>query len=185
MKRMVALAGAVLVVSIGVALAASDEIPQMPEPQKEHQWLQQLAGEWECDVECFLPEQPVMKSKGTESVRSVGGFWVLAENRGEFQGAPFHGILTLGYDAEGKKYVGTWVDSMSGHLWTYEGSVDAAGRALTLEAEGPCCMTPGKDAKFREVLEVKDKDHKTFRSAVQGEDGKWIPMMSIEYRRKK
>ncbi len=48
-------------------------------PQQEHEWLGQLIGDWESEMECVMgPDQPPMKSKGTESVRSLGGlgaFW--------------------------------------------------------------------------------------------------------------
>jgi hypothetical protein len=52
-------------------------------------------------------------------------------------------VLTLGYDADTKKYVGIWIDSFNSYLWKYEGTVNAAANALTLETEGPCPMAPG------------------------------------------
>ena len=97
---------------------------------------------------------------------------------------PFTGILTIGFDPKKDKYIGTWVDSMTGQLWTYEGEVGAEGKTLTLNAEGPSPMDPTQTAKFREVIEIKDKDHRTFQSSVQGEDGKWVPMMTATYARK-
>ena len=50
------------------------------EPQKEHLWLQKLVGEWTCEAEMTMkPDEPPAKSKGTETVRSLGGLWILAE----------------------------------------------------------------------------------------------------------
>jgi hypothetical protein len=54
----------------------------MIEPQKEHQWLKKLVGEWTCESDCSMgPGKPSEKFKGTESVRSLGGLWILAEGR--------------------------------------------------------------------------------------------------------
>jgi hypothetical protein len=168
------------------SMTCAAEAPDFPAPQKEHQWLQQLVGEWEAEVEMFMvPGQPPVKSTGTESIRAVGGFWVVAESRGEAMGHPFTGLMTLGYDVETAQYVGTWIDSMSGYLWKYEGTLDPSGKVLTLAAEGPCPMAPGELSKFKEVLELKSPDHKVFTSSIQGKDGKWTKVMTINYRRTK
>jgi hypothetical protein len=74
---------------------------------------------------------------------------------------------------------------MTGHLWAYDGEVDKAGKVLTLETEGPCPAAPGRVSRFREVLEVRSKDHKVFSSSMEGEDGKWTTFMTIDYRRAK
>ncbi|MEX0713880.1 MAG: DUF1579 family protein [Pirellulales bacterium] len=170
----------------GAAMLGGKEVPQLPVPEKEHEWLGQLAGEWETEGEAFLePGKPPIKCQGTESARRIGGFWIVAENKGTFMDVPVTGVLTLGYDPQKKKYVGTWIDSVSNYLWSYEGTVDAGGKTLTLETEGPSHDTPGKLAKFKEVIEVKTDDHKVFTSSVQGEDGKWSTIVTIHYRRKK
>jgi hypothetical protein len=161
------------------------EMPKMPPPQKEHAWLQQFVGEWTSEGEMFMePGKPPMKSTGTESTRALGGFWIVAENKSTFMDQPFTGVLTLGYDPEKKQYVGTWIDSVNSHLWTYAGTVDAAGKTLTLETEGPCPGKPGQLSKFKETVEFKSKDHKVFSSSIQGDDGKWTTIMTINYRRK-
>src|SRR5688572_8060718 len=105
----------------------------------------------------IYPSKPPMKLKGTESSRMIGGFWAMCELKGEMMGTPYTGILTLGYDEEKKKYVGTWIDSMTGYLWTYTGSLDAGSKMLSLDTEGP--GHDGKLCRFRETIEVKDKDH--------------------------
>jgi hypothetical protein len=43
------------------------------ESQQEHQWLQQLVGEWTYETEATMqPSQPPLKCKGSERVRSLG-----------------------------------------------------------------------------------------------------------------
>src|SRR5688572_14822638 len=99
--------------AFGQTTGTQMQMPDMPKPQKEHEWLKQLEGEWEYDAEMGMELGKMdMKSKGTESVKSVGGFWVVSENKGEMMGEPFQGVLTLGYSPEKSKYVATWVDSM-------------------------------------------------------------------------
>src|SRR5262245_2273395 len=126
MKK-IAVAGFVMALLAGATVVRAQQTPELPKPGKEHQWLQQLAGEWDCDVEMYMePGKPPQKCKGTESIRSLGGFWTLSEQKGEFMGMSFNGLLTLGYDPEKEKYVGTWVDNMTNYLWKYEGSLDAS-----------------------------------------------------------
>ncbi len=183
MTSRIVVAGCVAALLIGVVAARADETGFQPaQPQKEHEWLRQLVGEWESEVECAVdPAKPPQKTKGTESGRLVGELWVVLENRGEFMGRPFTGVLTLGYDPERKKFIGTWCDSMSTHLWQYEGTLDASGKILTLESEGPC--PTGGQVRVRETIEIEGRDHKVFTSKVEI-DGKWQTGMTIQYRRK-
>jgi hypothetical protein len=105
----------------------------------EHAWLQKLVGEWTAEMECSMgPDQPKVKSTGTETVRSVGGLWTLGEGKGEGpDGAPMASFMTLGYDPKKGKFVGTFIASMMTHLWKYEGTLNAARTVLTLDTEGP------------------------------------------------
>jgi len=45
--------------AVTVLLAQSP--PEMPAPQKEHEWLKQFVGEWESVEATILPDQPGMK----------------------------------------------------------------------------------------------------------------------------
>jgi len=164
---------------------SAQEMPEMPKPVKEHEWLAQLAGEWESTMKCEAEPGKVMEGKSSEKARMLGGFWIVSEGQGEMMGGKFSSILTLGYDPEKKKFIGTWVDSMTSTMWQYTGTLDEATNTLTLESEGPSPMEPGKTCKFKEVIVIKDKDHKTFTSNIQGEDGKWKEMMTASSTRKK
>jgi len=169
----------------GIAKASAQEVPKMPEPVKEHKWLEQFAGEWESEVEAFMPGGDSLKGKSTETAKMMGGFWLISNGTGEMMGMKMNSVLTLGYDPDKKKYVGTWIDSMTSMLWKYEGSVDDAGKTLTLETEGPCMMKAGQMTKFKEVMQIIDKDNKVFSSSMLGDDGKWVPVMKVTSKRKK
>ena len=156
------------------------------EPQTEHRWLQKLVGEWVYETEAQMePGKPLEKFTGTESVRSLGGLWILAEGKGEMPGGGAATMmLTLGYDPQWKRYVGTWVGSMMTHLWVYDGVLDADGKSLTLDTEGPDMSIDGKLAKYRDVYEIKSDDRRTVTSHILGDDGTWQVMMKASYRRK-
>lgn len=168
------------------SILAAQEAPKFPAAQQEHEWLKQFAGEWETESEGSMgPGQPVMKCKGTINSRMLGGFWVVSDLKSEMMGMSVNALQTIGYDGQLKKYVGTWVDSMMGYLWKYEGAVDPSGKILTLEAEGPNFMAEGKLTKFRDAYEFKSKDHVVMTSSMLGPDGKWTTFMTGNARRKK
>jgi hypothetical protein len=161
---------------------------EMTTPQREHRWLERFIGEWTSETEMSMePGKPAEKCHGTDTVRSLGGLWILAEGQGEMPGGgPVSMVLTLGYDPQRKRFVGTWIGSMMTHLWVYEGSLDAADRALTLETEGPSMAAPeSKMAKYRDVMEFKSNDHRVLTSHTLSEDGVWHQFMTVHYRRKK
>jgi hypothetical protein len=155
------------------------------EPQKEHQWLQNLVGDWTYESECVMgPDQPKQKATGTQSVTSLGGFWIIGEGKGEMPGggdATMH--LTIGYDPAKGHYAGSWVGSMMPTLWTYEGKLDDSGKVLTLEAVGPSFAGDGTTATYHDIIELKDAKTYLFRSRVKGEDGTWNEFMTAEYKR--
>jgi hypothetical protein len=156
-------------------------------PQKEHQWLERLVGEWTSEAEMAAePGKPPERCKGTERVRSLGGLWILAEGTGEMPGGgAAQTMMTLGYDPQRKRCVGTFVASMMTHLWIYEGALDAAGRVLTLETEGPSMAAEGTMTRYRDVMEVESDDHRVLTSHMLGEDGTWRLFMTAHYRRKR
>jgi hypothetical protein len=157
------------------------------EPQKEHHWLQQLVGEWTSEAEAIMgPDKPPEKFTGTESVRSIGGLWVMCEGRGEMPGGGIATtIMTLGYDPVRKRYVGTFMGSMMTHLWVYEGGLDSTGKVLTLDTEGPNVAAEGKMTKYKDVIELRSDDHRVLTSHMLGDDGKWYGFMTAHYRRRK
>lgn len=157
-----------------------------PEPQAEHQWLQKLVGEWTSEAECVMgPDKPPEKFHGTESVRSIGGLWTMGEGRGEMPGGGAAvTIMTLGYDPARKRFVGTFIGSMMTHMWVYDGTLDAAGKVLTLDTEGPHFGAEGKLTKYKDIIEFVSDDHRTLRSQMLIDDGTWSRFMTAHYRRK-
>lgn len=155
------------------------------EPQKEHQWLSKLVGEWTFETECSMgPDQPPSKTQGTEVVRSLGGLWIVAEAECVMEGGGWKSIMTLGFDPATKRFVGMFIATMMTHMWVYNGSLDAAERVLTLDTVGPN-FTDGSMIKYQDLIEILADDHRTLSSQAIGDDGQWRPFMKAHYRRKR
>lgn len=163
------------------ALAApllAQEAPPAAEPTPEHQWLEKFSGEWEVTNKAFDPDgNEIMTCEGSYSARMLGSFWLIGDAIGEWAGTKVHAVQTIGYDSEHKQYVGTWIDSVSDHMWEYTGSLNESKTKLTLEAEGPNFMGDGKMTKFRDAYEFKSPDHIVATSSMLGNDGKWVEFM--------
>jgi hypothetical protein len=157
------------------------------EPQKEHQWLQKLVGKWTFEGECIMgPDQPPTKHTGSETVRSIGGLWTLGEGTGAGpDGGQMTSIMTLGYDPQTKRFVGTFIASMMTHMWIYNGTLDASGKVLTLDTEGPDFSGGPGMVKYQDIIEFVNDDHRILRSQLVGPDGKWNQFMTANYRRQK
>ena len=154
------------------------------EPRDEHRWLGRLVGEWTSEAEMSMGPQ-AEKSRGSESVRTLGDLWVLCEGTGEMPGGGTAKMLmTLGYDPAKQRFVGTWVGSMMTHMWVYEGTLDATRRILTLESEGPSMAGDGTTSRYRDMIEMKSDDYRMLTSHALGPDGKWQKFMTAHYRRR-
>ena len=76
-----------------------------------HQWLQRLVGDWTFEAEMRpTPDAPNGIYRGRERVRSLGDSGVVCETEWELpDGGTQLSTMTLGYDAEKGRYVGTVV----------------------------------------------------------------------------
>lgn len=152
---------------------------------REHRWLDKLVGDWTAEVECQMgPDQPPSKSGGVESVRSLGGLWTIGEGQMDTpDGSPMKSIMTLGFDPTKGRFVGTFIASMMTHLWSYDGALDASEKILTLDAEGPAFSGEGM-AKYQDIVEFVDENHRILKSQFQDEHGNWQHFMTAHYHRK-
>jgi hypothetical protein len=170
-----------------LSLAAGVVAAQAPTPPKagpEHEILKSDVGSWEAIVESFMPGAPApITSKGTETNQLMGGLWLVTDFKGEMMGSPFQGHGVMGYDATKKKYVGTWVDTMSSGLGVSESTWDAATKTLTGTIEAP--DPAGQLQKMKSVVTYKDPDTRVFTLSGAGPDGKDVKFMTITYKRKK
>lgn len=159
----------------------------MQKPEKEHEWLMQLVGEWTFENECVMgPNGETMKSSGREVVRAVGDLWVIGEMTGQMpDGSDMTGIITLGFDTRVRRFVGTWIGSPMSHMFVYDGTRDVGGKVLTLNCQGPSFTDPTKLAKYQDIVEIRSRDERRLSSQFQDAEGKWHRFMEGSYRRVK
>jgi hypothetical protein len=160
---------------VGPALVRAQELPK---PGPEHELFKDFEGTWDAKVKFGTQE-----SKGTAVYKlECGGMWLACEFNGEFGGQKFQGRGIDGYDADKKKYVGIWVDSMTTSPMISEGTYDPKTKTLTYRSEGK--GPDGKPMKIRSSTVIKDKDHHEHQMFSTGEDGKEQLIMTIQYERR-
>lgn len=157
--------------------------PMATPPAPEHGWLHRLVGDWEFEHEATMPDGTPATGRGIERVRALGPYWVIGEGEG---GMPGGGTMcwrvTMGFDTETGRFTGSWVGSMMGNLFVYDGALSEDRTTLTLENEGPAFGGPGR-ARYRDIVTLETDDLRRIASEVQGEDGSWTRFMSGSMRR--
>lgn len=147
-------------------------------------WLKRLAGDWTYEMEAEgEPGQPPIRDTGSEHVRALEDVWVQCEAQGtQPDGTQATSLMTLGYDRDKGRYMGTFISAMMTHLWVYEGTMDDAG-VLVLECEGPSYPFDGAMANYRDTIQMVDDDNRVHTSSYQRPDGTWHQFMTTRYRR--
>ena len=139
----------------------AQEPPPAPKPSAEHQILAADAGTWDATIKSYMggPDSDPLVSKGVE-VNEVltGGLWVLSRFEGSFGPAKFEGRGQFGFDPAKKKYVGSWIDSMSPSLSILEGTYDAKTKTMSYVGDG---YDPSSKAKYTQRMVTTSKDDGT------------------------
>lgn len=175
------------IVLVLVVLGPARSQDSFPKATAEHERLKEEVGTWDASLRSWMqgPGAEPTVSTGVETVKLMpGGFWILAEFDGKFGDIPFSGAGHTGYDPLKKKYVGTWVDSMSPSMLITEGDYDPATKTLTMHAKGK--EPSGKDYEARMVSTHKDKNTRVFSMSMKSDDagGEFVKMLEITYTRR-
>lgn len=166
----------------------AQESPPAPKATPEHKILAEDEGTWDATIKSYFagPDAEPKVSKGTE-VNTVlpGGLWVLSKFEGDVEGTKFEGRGQFGYDPSKKKYVGTWIDTMTPTLSVLEGTYDAKTKTMTFVGDGYDLESKTKFTQ-KMVTTMKDDGTRVFRLYMKfaGSDDE-IKFMEVEYTKRK
>jgi hypothetical protein len=164
---------------------AAAEKAQKPGP--EHEKLKALVGTWDVTMKMYNPMKPTappMEQKGGVAKYELilDGRYLAEDFSSSFMGKPFAGRGLNGYDNLKKKYVWTWVDTMSTGVFVSEGTADATGKVITTTAEE--LDHHGKKHAIRSVTTTNSDKQRTMEMFKTGDDGKEVKTMELVYTRK-
>ncbi|MFZ7113662.1 MAG: DUF1579 domain-containing protein [Desulfatiglandales bacterium] len=152
-------------------------------PGDRHKILAGMAGRWTTRTR-YWPEagKPPMESVGTcEQKMILDGRFLQQEFRGEMMGKPFMGIGVTGYDNHTRKYVSTWMDSMSTSILFFKGT-ELNGKTISQACSyddpvrGPM--------RWRSVTRILNENSHVFEMYGTDSTGKEERMMEIIYTRR-
>jgi Protein of unknown function (DUF1579) len=173
------------IVCVHLQPALAQEGPMTPKPTPQHELLKKDVGTWDATVMSWeKPGAEPMQSKATEKNELFpGGYWLVSRFEGSFGDLKFTGMGQFGYDPQQKKYVGTWIDSMSPYLMVTKADYDPATKTLTGTGETRDPAT-NKVMTTKSVSRYIDDNTRTFAMYTTGADGKEWKMMEITYKRR-
>ncbi|MFI5456465.1 MAG: DUF1579 domain-containing protein [Isosphaerales bacterium] len=176
----------VIVAGTGITPSRAGNQPPTVEPTSHHKLLAKDAGTWDASVKTWTggPDSEPMVSKGVETNSMIGGLWLVTEFKGEFGGQTFEGRGQTGYDTNKKKYVGTWVDTMTTEIMVSEGDHDEKTQTTTMTSKGK--DHAGKPYESKQVSEHKGDDTRVFTMFMKSADTKdeFVKAMEITYTRR-
>jgi Protein of unknown function (DUF1579) len=172
--------------AITVGFAGGAQQPDIGKPGAEHKVLEPLVGTFTAKIKFWMdPTKAPSDSEGTITRKWImDGRFLHEDVEATFAGMPFKGMGITGYDAFKKKYVATWVDSMSTNITMMEGTYDAKAKTLNITFDD-IDPSNGKKMKGREKLHIVDNDHHVQDMYKTVEGGKETKVMEIHYHRAK
>ncbi|QDT04002.1 hypothetical protein K227x_23880 [Rubripirellula lacrimiformis] len=146
-----------LAIAFCITSSSSGQAPQLPQPGPEFDVFKADIGSWDVQIKTWEGGGEPTISTGRETNRMLGGFWMLSNFQANLMGLNFQGHGMYSYDADAKKYVGTWIDSMGATKMDLIGTYDSESKTITYEG-----TAPGPDGNpSKHVLATKYRDDGT------------------------
>lgn len=125
-------------------------------PGDPHRLLARMAGSWTIKSMFWMdPQSPLLEANNScEQEMILGGRYLQQKYTGQMEGEAFTGIGLIGYDNHAKRYVSTWIDTMSTGIYFFEGASSKDGNTLTMKSSS---NDPLKGPmKYRQVTRIVD-----------------------------
>jgi len=153
-------------------------------PGEQHKQLASLAGSWTTKTKEWMePNKPPVESTGTAEMKMLlDGRFLQQELTGQIMGQPFSGIEITAYDNLLKRYVTSWMSTMSTGIFMMEGTASTDGKTITLK--GQHAEPGGGYMKHRAIWKIVDSNTQTFDMYGTHPGGKEWKMMETTYTRK-
>ncbi len=150
-------------------------------PLEEHKMLKMDEGVWNAKLTMWkTPGAEPIQSDLIETNTMLGDLWSIGKMEGNISGTDYVGFATLGYNPIQKKYVGTWVDSVTPEITQMIGNYKPKSKTLTLYYS--ITDYEGKQEKRKNIMVYKDKNIREFETFVLKND-KWNKSTEILYTR--
>ncbi len=154
-------------------------------PGPEHKMLAMSAGKWDEELTMYmsLDAPPETMKASAENSMMLNGLYQRSVHKGLYNGMPFEGVSTVGYNNSSKKYQSTWVDNMGTGIGYMEGTYDSTTRTLTMAGKATDPMS-GKEMATRETMKFIDNNNQ-YMEMFDTHAGKEMRVMTIKFTRKK
>lgn len=156
-------------------------------PGEAHALLAKSDGKWTTESTMWMsPDAPPSITTGTSVNRmALGGRYQISEHLGNYDGMPFQGISTVGYDNIKKAYISTWVDNFGTGIMVMEGTYDAATKTINFKGNMIDPMTK-KNTDVRETFQYLDDNTELLEMFMPNPMGEGeFKMMSLKFTRAK
>jgi hypothetical protein len=151
----------------------------------EHELLKQDVGAWITSMKIWpAPGAEPIESQALETSELMpGGLWLVTRFEGTIANVRCVGAGHWGYDPVEKRYVGTWVDSLTPHVMLIRGDYDPQTKTMTHTSEG---RDPASGKKFtrKSTLRYLDDGSRFVETYATGPDGQSWKMMEVRYTRR-
>jgi len=191
MKRLILTICAVVITAVYFTVAAQSEAEmkawmEYMTPGDFHKEMAKWDGEWNEDITMWMaPGTPAQKNTASCVNKMIlGGRYQSSTHSGSFNGMPFEGISTTGYDNAKKVFVSTWVDNMGTGIMVMEGAWDDKTKTLNLKGKQTDPAT-GKEMGVRETFKIIDDNTQKMEMYMTPAGGKEYKSMEIVFTRKK
>ena len=148
-------------------------------PGPEHAQLAKKVGTWKVAYTQWMKEgaEPTKATGQSIFTKLFDGRFIREEFTGDFQGKPFTGIGTMGFDRAAKRFVNTWYDSMGTGITSTNGTNGANGKDLVLRGTMTCPMKGEINVRHVYAHQSNDKFMLTLYGESKGKESKSMELV--------